>query len=191
VLQNFGLQTKQIFIGNLLLVVCCLFYLAWWVLAFNPANPIKGMKTGWLLIPALLAGLGAVAFAVRGLGAQGSAPGLFPPGRVLWGGALAYVVLLVLTWGLLHRPVTTEMFLIVGWAVLALSEASALLAAGALTHGAAVAFAAVIAAGAAVSLVCYVLYYELAETVGFIAGMVPLLMAAAVMASIDLVLLKR
>ena len=189
-LHNFDIQTRQIFLGNLLLVLCCAFYLAWWLLAFRPVNPVRGFRTGWLLLPAFAAGLGAVVFSVRGLGTAGSG-GLFPAGRVVWGGIAAYAILLVVTKFLLHRPVTTELFLIVGWAVLALSEVSALYGCGALSHGCSLAFAAVVAVGTAVSLVCYVLYYRLSPAAGFIDGIVPLLMAAVVMAGLDLALVLR
>lgn len=188
-LHDFDFQTRQIFLGNLLLILCCVFYLAWWLLAFKPVNPIKGMKTGWLLIPAFAAGIAAVVFAARGIGAAVK-PGLFPSGWILWSGILAYVVLLWVTGFLLHRPVTTELFLIVGWAMLTLSEVSALFGGGAFGHGTAILFTAIVAAGAAVSLICYVLYYHLSAAVGFIDGMVPLLMAALVVAGIDFALLK-
>lgn len=188
-LRDFDFQTKRIFFSNLLLTLCCAFYLVWWLLAFKPVNPVKGMKTGWLLLPAFTAGIAAVVFAARGIGAA-VRPGLFPSGWILWGGILAYVVLLGVTGFLLHRPVTTELFLIVGWAMLALSEVSALFGGGAFDHRTAVVFAAIIAVGATVSLICYVLYYNLSAAAGFIDGMVPLLMAALVMAGINLALLK-
>lgn len=188
--HDFNFQTRQIFLANLLVVVCCAFYLAWWILAFKPVNPIKGIKTGWLLIPAFAAGIAAVVFAVGGLGTAAVYPGLLPSGWVLWGGILAYVVLLAVTRFLLHRPVTTELFLIVGWAMLALSEVSTLFGDSALSHNAAIIFAVIIAVGTMVCLICYVLYYKLSAMAGFIDGMVPLIMAALVMAGMDLVLLR-
>ncbi|MEA4966430.1 MAG: hypothetical protein VB055_11500 [Oscillospiraceae bacterium] len=121
-------------------------------------HPIMGMKTGRLLISASAAGIAAAVFASIGLGTAAERPGLIPSGWVLWGGITAYVLLLIVTRFLLHRPVTTELFLIVGWAMLALSEISALFGCGALGHRAAMAFSALIAVGAVVSLVCYVLY---------------------------------
>ncbi|MCI2059061.1 MAG: hypothetical protein LKJ80_07645 [Oscillibacter sp.] len=188
--RNFAFQTRQIFFGNLLLILCCAFYLAWWILAFRPANPVRGFQSGWLLLPALAAGIAATVFAARGLGAAAARPGLFPPGWVLWGGAAAYAAALAVTKFLLHRPVTTELLLIVGWAMLALSEVSALFGAGAFTRGTAAVFAAVIAAGTAVSLCCYVLYYRLSCTAGLIDGIVPLAAAALIMAAMNLVLLR-
>jgi len=190
VLHNLDSSARQIFFGNLLLVVCCAFYLAWWLLAFRPVNPVRGFRTGWLLLPAFAAGLAAVILAVRGLRAA-PGPGLFPPGLLLWGGILAYVLLMALTRFLLNRPVTTELFLIVGWAALALSEADALCGAGTFGRGEAAAFAVISAAGAVVSLICYVRYYHLSAAAGYLDGMVPLLMAALVMAAFDAALLRR
>lgn len=189
-LHNWDFQTRQIFLGNLLLILCCIFYLTWWLLAFKPVNPIKGMKTGWLLLPAFAAGIAAVVLVSKGLRGTSLHPGLFPSGWVLWGGILAYAILLPVTKFLLHRPVTTELFLIVGWAVLALSEISTLYGRGVFHHGTALTFVLVIAAGTGISLLCYVLYYRLSAVSGFLDGMVPLLMAALVMAGIDLVILK-
>lgn len=189
-LRNFNFQAKEFFFENLLLVVCCAFYLAWWLLAFRPVNPIKGLKSGWLLLPSFLAGFAAMGFAARGLGAAAVNPGLFPSGWVLWGGGISYVILLAGTTLLLHRPATTELFLIVGWAMLALSEVSALFGGGSFSHSAAIMFAVIIAAGTAAGLACYVLYDHLSPAAGYIDGMVPLIMAALVMAGINLALLR-
>ncbi|QNK39507.1 hypothetical protein [Caproicibacter fermentans] len=188
-LQHFSLETRRFFLCNLLLVVCCSFYLLWWLLAFRPVNPIKGMKTGWLLIPAFAAGITAVVFAARGLGMAADKPGLIPSGWVLRGGIAAYVLLLIVTRFSLHRPVTTELFLIVGWAMLALNETSVLFGCGAFGRGTAMAFSALIAVGAAASLVCYVLYYQLPAKAGFIDGIVPLATTALIMGGMDLALL--
>lgn len=187
--QDFSLETKQLFLCNLLLVACCAFYLLWWLLAFRPANPIKGMKTGWLLISAFAAGIAALVFAARGLRMAAGRPGLLSAGGVLFGGIAVYLLLVLTTKFLLHRPVTTELFLIVGWAMLALCEVSALFGCGALGRGTAVTFAVLIAAGAAVSLVCYVLYYKLPVKAGFLDGIVPLATAAVLMAGMDIALL--
>ncbi len=40
--------------GNGLLMACCGFYLLWWILALKPAGAIKGMRSVWLLIPAVV-----------------------------------------------------------------------------------------------------------------------------------------
>lgn len=185
-LFGFDPPTKELFWGNFLLVVCCAFYLAWWLLAFKPVGAIKGFVTGWLLLPAAAAGVAAVVLLVRGIGAARVEKVLFPNSWVLWGGIAAYVILLAATLLLWKRPVTTELFLIVGWAALSLVEVNTLFGTGRLSHRAAVGFLAVIAAATVVSLVCYVLYYNLDSRAGYIDGMVPLLLAALVMAALSI-----
>lgn len=187
--SNFDASSRQMFWGNVLLVVCCAFYLAWWLLAFKPMGAVRGMASGWLLLPASVAGVAAVVLTVRGIGAAtaGAAAekGLFPSHSILWGGIAAYVLLLVVTVLLLRRPATTELILIVGWAMLALSEIDALYGAGRYSQGTAVGFAVVIGGAALVSLVCYVLYYGLSSRAGYYDGMVPLLLAGSIMAGIS------
>ena len=142
------------------------------------------MKTAWLLLPAFTAGLAAVVLIVRGIAAAEVKSPLFPDGWVLWGGIAVYAVLLAVTLLVFHRPVTTELFLIVGWAMLTLSEISTLYGTGRFSRGSAMGFTAVTAAAALVSLVCYVLYYNLKGTAGYYDGAVPLAAAAVVMAGL-------
>lgn len=173
---------KNFFTGNLLLIVCCAFYLAWWLIAFKPEGAIKGLRSGWLLIPAALAGVLAVVLIVRGITATDSAALLVPTMRVVWIGAAAYVVLLLGTYLLMKRPVTTELVLIVGWAVLAVSEVSVLYGHEVYGSRAAWIFIAVIILMAAVSLVCYLLYYKLDAVKGYYDGIAPLAIVAVVTA---------
>lgn len=187
-IHDLDFSSKEIFWGNILLIICCAFYLVWWLLAFKPAGAVRGMKTGWLLIPAFAAGMAAIIFTVRGIMSASVNVKPFPGGWLLLGGVAAYIILFAITRMLLKRPVTTELFLIVGWAVLALSEINALYGTGRFSHGLAVAFAVVVVAAALISLVCYVLYYNLGNTAGYIDGMIPLLMVALVMSGLSVAL---
>lgn len=182
---SFNFSAKQIFRSNILLIICCAFYLAWWLLAFKPTGAIKGVKSGWLLIPAFVAGLISIILAVKGIQSASIRSTLFPSGLLLWGGIAAYFILLAVTRLLFKRQVTTELLLIVGWAALALSEINVLYGIGRFSHGLAVIFAVVIGAAALISLACYVLYYNLGDYAGYFDGMVPLLMVAIVMAGIS------
>ena len=184
-IHDFGLPAKQIFGSNLLLILCCMFYLAWWLLAFKPAGAVKGMKTGWLLIPAFVAGLAAIILAVKGIQSASIGAALFPNGLLLWGGIAAYLILLAVTRLLFRRQVTTELFLIVGWAALALSEINALYGVSLFSRGMAVISAVLIGVASVISLVCYVLYYNLGDRAGYFDGMIPLLMVSLTMAGIS------
>ena len=181
------------FLGNVLFIVCCAFYLAWWLLAFRPSGAINGMKTGWLLIPASIAGLAGVILIVQTILAENPAKHLLPGTYILWGGIAVYLILLAVTVLLLKRPATSELLLIVGWGMLALAEINRLFGIGLFSHRMSIIFLLVICTVVVISLVCYILYYRLDEISGYIAGMVPLLLAALTMAGISccMVILKR
>ena len=180
----FNTQEKQIFTGNVFFIICCIFYLAWWLLAFKPAGAVGGIKTGWLLIPASLTGLLGVILAIRGILGTTTGNLLFPGGFIIWGGIAAYLILLTITSLVLKRPATTELILIVGWGMLALAEINVLFGMGLFSHGLAAGLIITSCAAIAISLVCYVLYYRLDNNAGYIDGIIPLVLAALVMAGI-------
>ena len=182
---------KQFLTGNILLVLCCIFYLAWWMIAFKPVGAVKGMRSGWLLIPAALFGVAAVAMICKGVSSTANDQMLFPTVSVVMIGVVLYVALLAGTWLLLRRPVTTELFLIVGWAVLTAAEISALYGQGIFGQAGAVAWIICIVALALISLICYLLYYNLDSVKGYYDGMLPLIIVAAAMAALSLVVFSR
>ena len=165
---------KQFLAGNILLIFCCLFYLAWWLIAFKPEGAVKGARSGWLLIPAALCGLAAVIVICRAIAATARESRLIPVAAVFIIGALVYFILLALTWFAMKRQVTTELFLIIGWAALASAEISALYGYGAYSKTAAIVFITAVIIMAAVSLICYLLYYKLDSVKGYIDGIIPL-----------------
>lgn len=183
-LSRFSLPVRQMFAGNILLAVCCIFYLGWWGLAFKPVGAVKGMKSGWLLIPAFVTGVAAVILAIRGIQAAQMKREVFPGAWIIWGGIVAYLILLFVTSRIFKRPVTTELILIVGWAMLAMEEIHALYGIMFFGGGTSAVFAVVISGAAIISLICYVLYYNLESRSGYIDGMIPLIMAGAVMVAI-------
>lgn len=165
---------KQLLAGNGALILCAAFYLAWWVLAFKPEGAVKGLKSGWLLLPAVAFGVLALVLICEGISLAPDGAELFPPLSVAGAGAFLYILLLVATGLLMKRPVTAELFLIVGWATLAVCEAGALLALGGCGRPLAFALVAAHVLMFIISLVCYLLYYKLDEVKGWYDGMVPL-----------------
>ena len=162
--------------GNIKLVLCFAFYLAWWVIGFNTKHPIRGIKSGWLLIPAAVLGVLALVDISRGISlTEGPVPGV----ALIAGGVATYAVLLGVTTGLLHRPVTTELIIIVLWATVMLLEINTLVGLGTITVALGWALAALCLVGTAGSLVCYQLFYGLDARAAFIDGTIPLLLACA------------
>ena len=171
---------KQILTGNIFLIFCCLFYLAWWLIAFKPEGAVKGIRSGWLLIPAAACGLAAVIMICRGISKTAKEERLIPVLLIFAAGVIVYFVLLAGTWFIMKRQVTTELFLIVGWTALATAEVSALFACGSYSKTAAIIFIVFIIIMAAVSMVCYLLYYNLDSVKGYIDGIIPLAIVAVV-----------
>ncbi len=178
---NFDSQTKQILSGNIWLIVCFVFYLAWWLIAFHPTHGIRGMKTGWLLIPAVIFGVLGVVEIIGGSTASEAGSALLSPVGIAVGAVILYIVLFAATFVFLKRQVTTELFLIVGWGALMLLEMSALYGLGHYSRTAAILLMVIIVIAAAVSLVCYLLYYNLDSVKGYVDGTIPLLIAAVMM----------
>ncbi len=167
------------FLGDILLAACCGFYLLWWALATKPTGAVKGMKSGWLLIPAVLLG-GAAAISIF-LGARSAAHPFFSVWTAIFVGVLIYAALIAVTWLAFHRQVTTELFLIVGWTVLMFLQGDALYGLGIVDRNAAMGIFVAAGAIAALSMACYLIYYRLDSRAGYVDGMIPLLLVAVFM----------
>ncbi len=179
---GFEVQTRKILTGNILMILCCIFYLAWWLLAFKPTGAIKGMKSGWLLMPAFIFGVASVYQIAGGSGSVDNQLKLFSGNAVIIGGVVAYLILFAGTAVLLKRQVTTELFLIVGWTALMFLELNALYGMGHYTRSVTILLLVITVVAAAVSLICYLLYYNLDKVKGYVDGMIPLLLVAVMMA---------
>ena len=181
-LSSLPLPLRGMVLGQAALVVCCLVYLAWWCVAFRPGVSSGGLLGGVLLLLMVLfaaAGILLEADGIRALweGAAGQAAL-----RILIAGVLAYPVLLFVTVKGFHRVPTTELVLIVAWAVLEAMVVTVLVRAGFAAPGAAMPCSIAIALATVIGLVCYVLYYRLAPWPAFACGMVPLGLDALAMA---------
>ena len=173
--------SKQIITGNVLLIVCCVFYILWWIIAFKPEGAIKGMKSGWLLIPAVITGMISIYILINTFMDSTYDTAMFSNLAVLIIGIITYFVLLLVTALFFHRIVTTELVLIVGWTVLALCEINTLVATVGLSRGAALALIIVSLIFGIASMICYLRYYDLDARRGWICGMIPLILVMVFM----------
>ncbi len=180
----------QIMLGNIFIIICCAFYLLWWILAFRPTGAVKGIRSGWLLIPAVVSGVLSLVMIIRTLKTAKPDDSFFGVGHVIGAGFVLYFILLIVTRVLFHRQVTTELFLIVGWTVLAFLEINLLYGIGSFGRGAAIALFVAALVTAAVSMVCYILYYGLDIKTGYIDGMIPLILVAVFMAVLAVLALR-
>ncbi len=183
-------SARQMLLGNLLLVGCCVFYLLWWILAFKPTGAVKGMKSGWLLIPAFLLGIAAVVMIIKGANGADTAQSFFSARAVLLSAIISYAALLLVTMAVFHRQVTTELLLIVGWTALVFLESNALYGLGISGRSSTICLFAVSVIAAALCMICYILYYGLEGRVGYIDGMIPLILAAVYMAALSVLIAR-
>ena len=169
---------KSILTGHVLLIICCIFYLLWWCYAFKPGfteSRVAG-KAGMLLLITAVTGLAGVVFSVLGCNQPGSRTAPIPSIVILIGGIVIYIVLMIGSSAVLHRQVTTELLLIIGWLVL-----EALSYQGAYCHeviGRSVMMVLLLTAVTAsiLSLYFYLQYYQVEERRGYVYGMIPLIM---------------
>ena len=173
----------MIVIGEVLLVVCSWSYLVWWTITFRPSvrTPAGG---GLFLAGAVLGGLVLLAVGIAAILPKASSPAL---GATIVGGALVGALLLYVTSSVAHRPVTTELPLIVVWATVQLAAGITLRTAGVLRAPAASAWIVATAIATLVGLACYLIFYRLDPIPAYWIGMVPLAVdgvVAAILAAI-------
>ena len=179
---------KLLEIGNWMMVVCAGFYLAWWRITFRPPAP-EGTPLGNIcIILALISGILGIILAVAGMNGTSGEPvrAGFPGLGIVAGGAVSYVLLLVLSSMALHRQVTSELLIIIGWTVLELCALNHWFQNGRLAQWVAVLMAVIVILAAIASLVCYMLYYRVSYELGYLIGSVPLVLTAVVMILINL-----
>lgn len=169
--------------GHLLMAVCCLLYLVWWVIFFWP-KVSGGSAEGPLHTLGIAAIIGAVIAAAFGTTRIcGGAVSLFKDAApaiivTIASAALLYIVLLVVTWKMFERQPTTELPLFVAWLAMELFAAFALTQTGMV--GLPVTILVCALAGFVGSLVCYMLYYQLKPLPSFVDGCIPLALVGTI-----------
>lgn len=179
-------QLHAIAAGHGLLALCAALYLAWWFEFFRPrsARP-QGIEYGIGVALIVIAAIAGILGVVRICTALATMPTRMP-GVVLWPCAIAaYIVLAVVTYRALGRPITTELLLIVAWTALEVAVAGALIALG---SGFAMPLTLLVALGFTASMVCYVLYYRLSGWPAFLDGCGPLV-AVGIIAIVEALVL--
>ena len=172
---------KQVIFGQILLILCCAVYLVWWYRGFRPGvtvSRIGGINGILLLITAAL-GFAGIFFSLAPIAAEREF--LISQSSIVMAGVVVYILLMLVTMGVFHRVVTTELVLIVGWTVLEAVVVNRLYAAGALSGSGVLVEGLVIAAAFLISIVLYVAYYRMEEMKAFYYAMVPLVTEAAAM----------
>ena len=137
----------------------------------------------------MLGGLGGLVLLAVGIAALLPKASLVALGATIVGGVLVGALLLVVTSTVAHRPVTTELPLIVLWATAQLAAGITLRTGGVLSARAASAWIVATAIATLVGLACYLVFYRLGPVPAYWVGMVPLAVdgvVAAILAAITL-----
>ena len=183
----------QIKIGQWLLVICCIFYLIWWSIAFHPNHGddhTSGLD-GWLLLITALFGLAGIAINLIGIRDSGAGKGFTNGAMIAVVGVIVYIVLLIGTRLIFHRQVTTELLLIVGWTMLEISSVNVAFALEAVSWEKVVAILVIVVIAAVASFICYMLYYNVAPMTGYFFGMIPLITEAVSMVVFEVILIQH
>ncbi len=171
-----------------MLVICSIFYLAWWLVTFKPPQMKSSLMGNIFLVIAFISGLSGLLFSVREIAIPASEimikgiSGLW----LILGGMASYILLLLLTRAIFHRQVTSELFIITGWALLEISICNYMYGVGLFRTKEALILALIVLIAALISLVCYILYYKLSYEKGYIDGCIPLVLCMVVMVFINL-----
>ncbi|MGN1381898.1 MAG: hypothetical protein ACI4W2_03680 [Eubacterium sp.] len=183
---------QKLLTGQILLVVCCVFYLIWWSISYRPGitvNRVSGLN-GVLLLITALCGVSGMILSLSGsnhLPGEGSRK--LSGSVILIAGVAVYLVMLLLTTKIFHRIVTTELVLITGWAALEINAVSALAGAAVFRMPQTSFMTIVVAAAYIISMILYVAYYRMQADWAFYAAMIPLITEAVSMAILVIVML--
>ncbi len=171
---------KTLIAGQISLILCCIFYLLWWRAGFYPGVTVSRVtgRVGILLYITAALGVLGVILSVTGANHIVAGKDIISGTAVLIGDVLVYIVLLLGSRFLLHRQVTTELFLIVGWSMLMILAAGKVYSADAINDRSFIAMLIIIAVAAALSMIFYLAYYNVSPMRGYIYGMIPLITEA-------------
>ena len=166
---------RQIIIGQVLLIICCIFYLIWWYLGFRPNTTVNRMGgiNGILLLLTAIFGISGISFSL--MPTPETINTQYRQLLIVLAGIGVYFLLMFITSTVFHRIVTSELFLIVGWTMLELSLLNRLSGSGFLTGSKLVAVYTVIVLAFIISMILYVTYYRMEEMKAFYSAMVPLI----------------
>ncbi|MDD6373513.1 MAG: hypothetical protein PUF97_03410 [Bifidobacteriaceae bacterium] len=171
-----SLAYGHLLVGQMLLAICCVFYLAWWCVTFMPGIDKKKWTVPRIVFIVLAALIGVAGLCLSYIAIiVVHEPTRVSNATVVAVAAIAFILLYFVTVCVFDRRFTCELFLIVGWGALEACAANVLNASAHLSDVWFGVMLGVVLVACAVSLVMYVLYYRLAPRKAFVSGMVPLI----------------
>jgi hypothetical protein len=178
--HKFTAPLWEIFIGNLLLLICTLFYLIWWVVSCRPDSNGMSAAGGLYIAVAFITGIAAIVLMLYGISSLYPDSNGLPLSFIMISVGGLFLVLLPVTTIVFHRMLTSELILIHIWTALELSAVDILYGIGRFGTGRSITLATLTGIAAIIGLICYVLYYRMDETARYWSGMIPLIADAFV-----------
>jgi hypothetical protein len=179
--HNFTGGNWKIFSGNILMLITCMCYIAWWVAAFRPGRTARSSAPA-LITLTLATGICSLILLGLGIGKLSESGRIFPMIYIPAGAVLLYIILLIITKQMFNRVVTSELLIMILWAAFEIAAGNVLAGNGSLGTPATIALMILIAAATCAGLVCYILYYRLDGVAGFLDGLIPIAVDGLVVA---------
>lgn len=180
---------KALLFGNRSMIACVICYLSWWIITFKPPAPKNSPAGNVFLMGAFLFGIGGIFVISHGIlrmvDRQVVNP-FIPTWMIPVAGIGVYAILLFITSSLLHRQVTSELFIIIGWTVLETCLVCTMFKYGIVRKEQLIALMFGIIVVMVLSIICYLLYYKLEYVKGYYDGMAPLVLTGIMMVIINI-----
>lgn len=178
----FSSPIHSFILGNISLVICFTFYLIWWCVSYKDNHgSINMVKVDILLLPAVVAGIaGGVLILTTANKVEityFSAQPFFTNFHALIAGAIAYLVLLLTTLLIAHRPISSELAIISAWTAAQFIQINSLYLLGEFSKIQSEVLFILTLLLVSVILVCYLIFFKLPSQVAFIDGAIPLVLA--------------
>ena len=181
---------QDLLYGHLLLFVCSFFYTTWWSRAFRPQNAVNNWETWTFLVITMISGLAAIVFLLMGTLFTEQKDVIPYVTAIFGGGTILYLALLFITSKHYGRPPTSELLFIVLWLTLELASLVVLQSMG-LSHNISIISCVVAILIFVINMACYMAYYKLSESIGFLIGMVPLGLAGISSVALSLIIMTE
>ncbi len=173
--HNFTASIWELFIGNLLLLFCTLFYLAWWVVSYRPGSSGISASSGFYLTVAFITGIAAIVLMSYSINSLSPDSDSLSVKYIAISVGVLFFIMLAITSIIFHRRMTSELMLIHVWTALELSAVITLYGIRRFGVGRTAILSILIGIAYIVGLICYVLYYRLNDTASYWNGMIPLI----------------
>ena len=177
----FGLSPmKEVITGQFLLSLGALFYTCWWLTAFKPGVRSGGALSALFFLLLAVFGLSGVGLTAHGVHELPLPSSWMGTGMIFILAAAAYFLLLTGSLKLFGRRPTTELLLIVCWAVLEILVLGVLHEGSLLVHSSYSISWVLVAAASLVAFAAYMMYYRMDDHTAYVTGAIPLLVDGAV-----------